>query len=660
VSTPQSQNLDAAALYFLEDAGRGGFGGYLGSNSDDNEFLLSPKLKMLVGYPVDGIATANQGRMHATPASKVTFAQSYGHTFTTSDISSSGGNSGGPLCVQFDDGIYYPAAIYLGGSAQTVVRAIDTDVIDLFDRAEVSGNGGGNNTSGGISQVNTPVSGAVFAAASLKVDILPAAASGEATWKLSSSGTAWDSGKQLDTLAPGDYTLSYTPVTGFLTPPSASITLTAGNLSSITQTYDGITAQPSDRTVAVGGSATFTVGVSGTPTAYQWRRDGFNITGATAATYTLSNATLADSGNYRVVVTWSDGAQTSSAATLSVTEAVAKPWAVTGTGMFQGGGHAGLLWFNATTRETAIWLMNGLTAEGTASYAPGSDWSVVGTGDFDGDGQTDLLWRNAATGGVVIWFMNGTSIASSKWIYDSGTTWVPCQLADFNGDGKTDILWHNTVTGDYAIWLMNGSDALLGASGFAVAPGWQITQVADFDGDGKADLLWRNSTTGGVVLWFMNGTAIAGSKWIYDSGLSWTPAYIADFNGDGKADILWQNTDGSQAIWLMNGTGELLGASGFSVAAGWQVALVADFDGDGKADLLWRNSTTGGVVLWTMNGTSVANTAWVYNDGPSLTPVRAADFNGDGKADLLWQGTDGSLAIWLMNGGTCLSSAGVY
>jgi hypothetical protein len=87
---------------------------------------------------------------------------------------------------------------------------------------------------------------------------------------------------------------------------------------------------------------------------------------------------------------------------------------------------------------------------------------------------------------------------------------------------------------------------------------------------------------------------------------------------------------------------------------------VADFDGDGKADLLWRNSTTGGVVLWTMNGTSVANTAWVYNSGPSLTPVRAADFNGDGKADLLWQGTDGSLTLWLMNGATCLSSAGIY
>ena len=108
--------------------------------------------------------------------------------------------------------------------------------------------------------------------------------------------------------------------------------------------------------------------MSGTPT-YQWRRDGFNITGATAAAYTLSNVTVADNGNYSVVVTWSEGAQTSSAAALSVTEAVTKPWAVTGTGMFQGGGQAGLLWSNATTGETAIWLMNGLTAGWTSSTA---------------------------------------------------------------------------------------------------------------------------------------------------------------------------------------------------------------------------------------------------------------------------------------------------
>jgi membrane-bound lytic murein transglycosylase B len=50
----------------------------------------------------------------------------------------------------------------------------------------------------------------------------------------------------------------------------------------------------------------------------------------------------------------------------------------------------------------------------------------------------------------------------------------------------------------------------------------------------------------------------------------------------------------------------------------------------------------------------------VYDSGLSWTPVRAADFNGDGKADILWQNTDGSLAIWLMNGGASLGGAQIY
>jgi hypothetical protein len=61
-----------------------------------------------------------------------------------------------------------------------------------------------------------------------------------------------------------------------------------------------------------------------------------------------------------------------------------------------------------------------------------------------------------------------------------------------------------------------------------------------------------------------------------------------------------------------------------------------------------------------MNGTAIAGSKWIYDSGLSWTPAYIADFNGDGKADILWQNTDGSLAIWLMNGGTCLAGAGVY
>jgi glucose/arabinose dehydrogenase len=82
-----------------------------------------------------------------------------------------------------------------------------------------------------------------------------------------------------------------------------------------------ITTQPSSVTVSAGQPATFTVAASGTaPLAYQWRRNGVNIPGATAASYTLSPAALSDNGAvFDVVVTNSFGTATSNGATLTVT-----------------------------------------------------------------------------------------------------------------------------------------------------------------------------------------------------------------------------------------------------------------------------------------------------------------------------------------------------
>jgi len=65
-----------------------------------------------------------------------------------------------------------------------------------------------------------------------------------------------------------------------------------------------ITTQPAAQSVAAGQSITFSVGATGTGSlAYQWTYGGGNISGATAATYTISNASSANAGNYAVTVT---------------------------------------------------------------------------------------------------------------------------------------------------------------------------------------------------------------------------------------------------------------------------------------------------------------------------------------------------------------------
>jgi hypothetical protein len=74
-------------------------------------------------------------------------------------------------------------------------------------------------------------------------------------------------------------------------------------------------------------------------------------------------------------------------------------------------------------------------------------------------------------------------------------------------------------------------------------------------------------------------------------------------------------------------------------------------NGDGKADLVWRNTTDGSTAIWLMNGTKIA--APGFPGGVPLTwqISQVGDVNGDGRADVVWRnGPSGTVAVWLMNG----------
>jgi hypothetical protein len=80
-----------------------------------------------------------------------------------------------------------------------------------------------------------------------------------------------------------------------------------------------ITAQPASQTVTVGGSATFTVGASGSaPLGYQWRFFGTNLLEQGGSSHSLTNAQLADTGWYSVIVNNAAGSAVSSNAVLKV------------------------------------------------------------------------------------------------------------------------------------------------------------------------------------------------------------------------------------------------------------------------------------------------------------------------------------------------------
>lgn len=90
---------------------------------------------------------------------------------------------------------------------------------------------------------------------------------------------------------------------------------TDGGSGGVTITAPAIVTPPVSASVVSGGTATFSVGATGSaPLAYQWRLDGSAIAGATAASYSAGVA-----GSYTVTVSNSAGSVTSAAATLTVT-----------------------------------------------------------------------------------------------------------------------------------------------------------------------------------------------------------------------------------------------------------------------------------------------------------------------------------------------------
>jgi Phosphoesterase family/Putative Ig domain/Abnormal spindle-like microcephaly-assoc'd, ASPM-SPD-2-Hydin/Immunoglobulin domain len=177
-------------------------------------------------------------------------------------------------------------------------------------------------TSGfGISGTISPATGGSGATLTLS-------GAASATTTADSSGNYSFSG-----LPNGTYTIVATHQGFTFTPSSQNATVNGANVTGVSFTdtaasvAPAITTQPTNQTVTAGQTATFPVVASGTaPLSYQWQRNGVNISGATAASYTTPATTTADSGaTFRVVVSTTAGTVTSAAATLTVTAAATTP-----------------------------------------------------------------------------------------------------------------------------------------------------------------------------------------------------------------------------------------------------------------------------------------------------------------------------------------------
>ena len=221
---------------------------------------------------------------------------------------------------------------------------------------------------------------------------------------------------------------------------SVSVTNSVGTVASsaavlAVQSAPQISSQPLSVTIVVGGNASFTVSATGTPSPiYQWRKDGVNIPGATSPTLAITNAQMANAGNYTVAVINSAGSLVSNPATLTVQSPTLNAASSLAAAPTLGSGSTSitLTWADNSSNETGFRVEKALSANGTWTTAVSASANATTANATGLSPLTTYYFRVVAFNGGT----DGTpsATASAKTFFPTGTT------ADLNANGYSDFL----------------------------------------------------------------------------------------------------------------------------------------------------------------------------------------------------------------------------
>ncbi len=226
------------------------------------------------------------------------------------------------------------------------------------------------------------------------------------------------------------FTVAVSNIAGSMTSTAATLTVNAAAVA------PSLTTQPTNQTVTAGQTASFSMAATGTaPLSYQWQKNGVNITGATAATYTTPATTTSDSGStFRVLVSNTAGSVTSSAATLTVNAAAVAP-SITSQPSNQTVTAGQTASFSVAATGTAPlnyqWQKNGANIAG----ATASSYTTPATSSSDNGAQFTVVVTNtvgSATSTAATLTVNAATVAPSITSQPSNQTVTAGQTASFS------------------------------------------------------------------------------------------------------------------------------------------------------------------------------------------------------------------------------------
>jgi hypothetical protein len=364
-----------------------------------------------------------------------------------------------------------------------------------------------------------------------------------------------------------------------------------------------LTVQPVNTAVNAGQPATFSVSATGTaPISYQWQKNGTNIAGASAASYTTPATTAADNGaKFDVVVSNAAGSLTSAQATLTVNSASAAP-TITTQPANQSVTVGQTATFSVSASGTAPlsyqWRKN--TASITGANA--SSYTTPATTAADNNAKFDVVVSNTAgsvTSSQATLTVSSAPVAPTITMQPTNQTVTAGQTATFSvaATGTSPLAYQ---------WQKNGA-AITGAT--AASYTTPVTTTAD---SGELFRVVVSNTAGSQTSNTAMLTVNPGSSnssvdvitYHYDNGRSGqnlnettlTPANVTSTTFGKKGEFTVDGLVDAQPLYLSQVTigGQKKNVLYVATEHGSVYAFDADSINGTTSAFLWKTSTLGG------------------------------------------------------------------
>jgi uncharacterized delta-60 repeat protein len=392
------------------------------------------------------------------------------------------------------------------------------------------------------------------------------------------------------------------------------------SVATLTVLDPAILVQPIGVYSSIGSNATFSVAAGGTSLAYQWRKNGNPLTGATGSSLSLNSLQGTDAGNYDVVVSGVFGTVTSSVAVLN-------------------------LEYCDSFSPSPSGSVYAAVPQPDGKILVGGDFTRLGglsrnfIGRLNADGSVDTTFNPGANGDVSSFALESDGKILVGGYFSSLGGQPRANIGRLNPDGSLDPTF-NPGANDYVSAIAVQADGRILVGGwFRTLAGQSFQAIGRLNADGSLDAGFNPNLYGSPIYSLAlqpDGKILIGGDFTIPGIYPTVYRYLCRLNADGSLDSSFRNGAPGTPVFAMalQGDGKILVATAPHTN---KKPYITRFNSDGTTDLAFNPG-----VNFT-NSSDHANVLVLQADGKILIGGQFTTLNDRSRANIGRLNPDGSV-----------------